>query len=164
MAVRERLARNALTYVPLDLLLEMPRVRLLRLLARIDEWLGAIEISEMLDVGDETDRRALSQAISRGARDGLLEFREIGAGWSWIGSPRQYRISDRGRAELELLLGRANVLAPSEDMCVTCTSRIAHPGHHECGYCQADADRLSRRERREHRRRLAALDAMQESR
>ncbi len=161
--MREHCRRDSAKYVPLDALLEMPRVRLLRMLSRTDEWLGAVEIAEHLDVGDLAERRVLSQCVSRGAADGLLEVR-VGSGWSWIGSPRQYRITEAGRAELVLLLARANVRAPSEIMCVTCTGRVAMVGGRECRRCQAAWWRLPQGERADHVRRLAILDELDDRR
>jgi DNA-binding MarR family transcriptional regulator len=86
-------------YLPLDELLEMPRVRVLRALRRFD-WMS---VREMLDALNEHEPRvniALWRALAVLVDAGHAEKAPNGRG-------HIYRITAGGRRELERLLDRA---------------------------------------------------------
>lgn len=84
-------------YLPVDELLELPRVRVLRVLRHFD-WLGS---SDMLLALNEPNYDAVWRALVAHIKDGNIERRGSG--------PHEYRITQRGRAELAKLMARGDV-------------------------------------------------------
>lgn len=87
-------------YMPLDELLEMPRVRILRTLQRFD-WATCEDVRLALGIdADERDANTFSTMITRLAREGYLERDNAQF-------PPRYRINECGREHLRDLLARA---------------------------------------------------------
>lgn len=112
--------KNPNRYLPLDELLAMPRVRILRTLTHFD-WASGEDINVALDNLDERSANAHSMCLGRMVREGLVERRGL---WGRSGSRREsrgglnpaytrYRITDAGRRELRDLLAHAHVNEPS---------------------------------------------------
>lgn len=93
---------NDQRYLPLDELLEMPRVRILRALRRFD-WVSVEDINLALDNLDDRAANAHTKCVERLVREGHLEKR--GTNWS----NNRYRITDRGKQHLKDLLARGEV-------------------------------------------------------
>lgn len=88
-------------YLPIDELLELPRVRVLRALKHFD-WMSMKQICEWLNEHDSASWQALNSALKRHTESGCVELRD-----STI--PRHYRITPKGRAELVQILARGEV-------------------------------------------------------
>lgn len=83
-------------YVPIDELLERPRVRILRALRRFD-WITAIDLADVLDLPTEKGARdSFASMLGRLVRIGQVERRGV--------RPFDYRITKEGRADLEAVL------------------------------------------------------------
>ncbi len=96
----QRFAANH-RYLPLDELLELPRVRVLRCLRHFD-WATMKQVCDWLNENDHASWQALNSALKRHVESGSVELRD-----STI--PRHYRITQAGRAELAQLLARGEV-------------------------------------------------------
>ncbi len=90
---------RASRYVPLDELLERPRVRILRTLQRHD-WMTTYELCELLNV-PEHERNTFGSMVNRLARLGLIDRRGARS--------FEYRINAAGRGDLIELLARSGV-------------------------------------------------------
>lgn len=88
-------------YLPLDELLDLPRVRVLRVLRRFD-WATQADICGALDEYTNAAWQALNSAIRRHVASGSVE-RLSGV------VPYQYRITSAGRAELARMLARSEI-------------------------------------------------------
>lgn len=91
-------------YVPLDELLAMPRVRVLRFMRRAD-WVASTDIYVALNVADH-EVGNYNQIVCRLVKERLLD--RFGHGINHY----TYRLSDKGRGYLSLLLSRAELLPP----------------------------------------------------
>ena len=107
-------SRDVRKYCPLDVVLEHPRIRILRLLSRFD-WISGYEITELLGVQwSPLVRNSYSTHLSRMSKAGLLLTRQCrrytrgeSTGDSHGGGP-DYRISPSARADLPRLIARAS--------------------------------------------------------
>ena len=108
-------SRDVRKYCPLDVVLEHPRIRILRLLSRFD-WLSAHEIAEHLGVlWSPQIRNAYASHLCRMRKSGMLIAREPGVGkrgdysdtFGSFGGP-DYRISPAARADLPRIIERAS--------------------------------------------------------
>ena len=98
-------SRNVRRYIPIDLLLESPRIRILRLLSRHD-WISGHEIAEELGVlWSPQIRNAYASHLTRMRRSGLVLVRE-GVRENCGGGP-DYRISDAAAKDLPRIIDRA---------------------------------------------------------
>lgn len=88
-------------YLPLDELLELPRVRVLRVLQRRD-WSSMREILDHLNENDPATWQAFNSALIRHVKSGSVDRRGT------IGS-YEYRITQAGREELRRILAKADV-------------------------------------------------------
>lgn len=99
LAARKREVRR---YVPVDELVAATRVRVLRGLSRMD-WTTAGDLFLALEIDEDSqslERDRYAQTLSRLSRAGaLVERRESAALFG--GEQYEYRITERGRAELE---------------------------------------------------------------
>lgn len=95
----ERAAVRA--YVPLDQVIDLTRVRILRA-ARDLDWFSTHEINCEMGASDARVRNAVTQMLRRLAKAGVLERRTA---TDAIGGKYEYRISESGRAELTDVLG-----------------------------------------------------------
>lgn len=76
-------------YVPLDEILERPRVRILRQL-RHHDWTTPVELLDVLDVPGKSERNRYGAALAGAVTCGLIERRDLY-------STAEYRITMRGR-------------------------------------------------------------------
>lgn len=101
-------------YIPLDELLKMPRVRILRVLLHFD-WTSCEDINLALDNLEEREANTYSACLGRMVREGFVEKKVVWRrrlsratrrnDWNWS----RYRITAAGRKHLDDLLGRAQV-------------------------------------------------------
>ena len=107
-------SRRVHKYIPLQELLDNPRIRILRLLTH-HEWLSGHEIAELLGVlWSKQIRNAYATQLSRMRKLGLVVARAPGVwkrGDSFdtfgsFGGP-DYRISNAARADLPRIIARA---------------------------------------------------------
>jgi hypothetical protein len=98
---------NGKKYVPLDELLEAPRVRILRALRRL-QWVESVDIFEALGDVLHSPRviNNYTTVLLRLVRDGWIKRREIRFGRA--GGRYEYAITLRGRVELQGMLDRAS--------------------------------------------------------
>jgi DNA-binding transcriptional ArsR family regulator len=107
-------SRDVCGYVPIDVIVAHPRIRILRLLSRFD-WLSGYEITEHLGVQWSPQiRNAYATHLSRMRKAGLLIARPCRP---WVrgettgdahGGGPDYQISPRARADLPKLIRRAS--------------------------------------------------------
>jgi hypothetical protein len=105
-------------YVPLDELLDQPRVRYVRALLRMG-WAESVDVLEAL--GDVMHDSHLinnySVLVGRLVREGWLKRREL-AGGGRAGGRFEYAVTLRGRVDLQFMLERAkpeSELGPLDD-------------------------------------------------
>ena len=107
-------SREIRAYVPLECVLEHPRIRILRLLSRMD-WLSGFEITELLGAQWSPQvRNAYASHLVRMRKAGLLiarapkpYVRGESTHDAYGGGP-DYRISPRAKADLPKLIARAS--------------------------------------------------------
>lgn len=97
---RERIQVAA--YRPLDEVVDLTKVRLLRAALRL-EWFTTADLNEELGHVDDRQRNTLTQALNRLTRGGRFARRRAQGGHV-VGSPYEYEITDVGRAELAAIL------------------------------------------------------------
>ena len=102
---RVQVFRGSIPYCPIDVVLEQPRVQILRVLRRFD-WVDVADLFEVIDI-PTSDRNRWSQVLST-----LVDKRSVERR-----SDRHYRITETGRCELADLL--------ATDMAVAWTDRDA---------------------------------------
>lgn len=108
-------SRDVKRYIPLDGLLDAPRIRILRLLSRFD-WLSGHEIAELLGAQWSTQiRNTYATHLSRMRKAGLLiaraprpYVRGESTHDAYGGGP-DYRISPAARADLPRIIQRATL-------------------------------------------------------
>lgn len=88
-------------YLPVDELLELPRVRVLRVLKHFD-WADMRQICDSLNESSKAAWMALNSALIRHVRSGSVERCADRV-------PHQYRITAAGRDELASILARGEV-------------------------------------------------------
>jgi hypothetical protein len=97
-------------YFPIDELLARPRVRMLRVLVRYDDWMGSDDLYDACEVPeDPRARNSFSVELSRLVRVGEIERRKVRVTRlyrSKMGSIGQYQITDKGREMLRDLIAR----------------------------------------------------------
>lgn len=103
---RDEERRLDAAYRPLDSIVDLTRIRVLRA-ARFLDWFSGSELNELLGNVDDTARNTATQMLTRLARAGRFERREaVGdTGMRAAGSPYEYRITQAGRDELERTIG-----------------------------------------------------------
>lgn len=94
--------RELARYRPLDEIIDLTRIRVLRA-ARMLEWFTTFEINDDLGNHDERARNTTTQMVVRLARQGVLE-RDVNAMGDRRGSPWRYRITEKGRTEVDAVL------------------------------------------------------------
>jgi DNA-binding transcriptional ArsR family regulator len=98
-------SRNVRKYIPIDLLLDSPRIRILRLLSRHD-WISGHEIAEELGVlWSPQIRNAYASHLTRMRKSGLVLARD-GVHENCGGGP-DYRIAPHAAADLPKIIDRA---------------------------------------------------------
>lgn len=98
------LAREVAAYRPLDEVIDLTRVRVLRALVRL-EWVSCSDLIDTLGGVDDTMRNTISQQLTRLAKSGHVEKRRIppltGSGY---GAQWEYQIAQKGRANLDEIM------------------------------------------------------------
>lgn len=95
-------------HVPIDELLALPRVRILRRLLRAG-WMDSFDLREACEVG-ENERNKFSTNLCDAVSYGDIERRDLRGGEALkikLGTTRQYRITQAGAAKLAALLASA---------------------------------------------------------
>lgn len=98
--------REIRDYVPMDQIVNLPRVRVLRAARRL-EWFSQLEMFKLLGGGTESQREVIAQTICRAAKAWLLERRPC-SGFAGGGAKWDYRITAAGVADLEAVLSGRN--------------------------------------------------------
>lgn len=104
---RRRAARAAVrTYLPLDTVINLTRVRVLRAACAL-EWFSTYEINRELGVVDVRVRNTVTQMLGRLTKFGALERRVAtgGEGMRAPGGKYEFNITANGRAEIDAVLG-----------------------------------------------------------
>lgn len=102
--------REDRAYVPLDAIVDLARVRVLRLTRRLD-WFSSYELNELLGNVDEKQRNTGAQLLGRLTKAGLFERRDGDGrleGLRGVGSTLEYRITAAGIAEVDAILSGKN--------------------------------------------------------
>lgn len=87
-------------YIPLDTVLSLPRIRILRAL-RFFDWASSSDIAAALDAG-EHEIPTLQTATSRLVAEKLLDRRGTTAA-------HEYRLNDRGRLEIAAYIAKTQI-------------------------------------------------------
>lgn len=111
--MRCRIVEPRPKYEPLDELLEMPRIRLLRAITRFG-WVSSEELIDVV-VGHGDDIRANTYVVQLGrlVKHGFVDRRGERNAPNIGGSSYEYRINARGLAHIAEMLGRA---APEREL------------------------------------------------
>jgi hypothetical protein len=99
--VTRRAVVSGSDYRPIDELLAMPKVRVLRILRRF-EWASSTEITDALEL-DAAEVGLYSATISRLFKDGAID-RSGDRIYSY-----RYKVNAKGRTQLDRIIGRSAI-------------------------------------------------------
>lgn len=99
---RAQEAKRDALYIPVDVVIDLTRVRVLRAGVRLD-WFSASELNEALGYFDNREKNNLTQMLGRLTRAGRFERRDSQAIHN-SGSQWEYCITQAGRDELAAVL------------------------------------------------------------
>lgn len=98
-------------YYPIDELLEVPRVRILRALNRFD-WALSGDLRVALDIEETVlEINKFARTLSSLVKERLVDM-------DGSGTSHRYRINDRGRAQLKQVIARGSIATADEGVAI----------------------------------------------